>query len=395
MTGSFPPVTSRHLELASHWVSDRRLAVLLVFVLMVTSATVLASGPAVRCASLPRVSTQGVARVASPAAPESTPSTTILTTIQPPDDTIGHVSGRSSNVGRVGLPVYIPLATKHIYDQGALLSTSEEKTLEGDARVLTTYGVPVLVFVRRSTDTISESQTFADDLRKSRAVESKSGADDGLIMLLTLGLQSKFGGSFIFSIGEHALPDQGLSQSALDTIYREDIAPNLRQARIFDALNTSLRRMSYKAQFVPGDVLAVSGFQKSTASFLSFASPLLLVLFAGLTAVGRIVPDTMFRRIHLSRWIWNRSAIALGVSITVVLIPIGIYARSGLSIVCALIALLILTVFGFVKPNGVPTSGAARTIVVSPRRDFRLPRPGVTLSSPPKADSTNVRGRRS
>jgi uncharacterized membrane protein YgcG len=394
MTGSFPPVTSRHLELVSRWVSDRRLAVLVVLVLVVASATVLTSGVAVWCASLPRVSTQGVAQVASPAVPESTLAAAVLTTIQPPDDTIGHVSGRSSTVGRVGFPAYIPLATKHIYDQGALLSTSEEKTLEGDARVLTTYGVPVLVFVRRSTDTISESQTFADDLRESHAVESKSGADDGLVMLLTLKLQSKFGGSLIFSIGEHALPVQGLSQSALDTIHHEDIAPNLRQARIFDALNTSLRRMSYKAQFVPGDVLAVSGFQKSTASFLSFASPLLLALFAGLTAVGGIVPDTMFRRIHLSRRIWNRSAIALGVSITVVLIPIGIYARSGLSIVCALIALLILTVFGFVKPNGVPTSRAARTIVVPRRRGFRLPPPGVTLSSPAKADSTNVRGRR-
>jgi len=377
--------------------SVRRPIWLLVMVVVIACSSVLDSGSATLGGSLPGSPEKGVGQVASPPARASTPEATVLSPIQPPDDTIGHVPGRVSTVGRVGLPAYIPLASKHIYDQALLLSVSEEKTLEGDARLLGAYGLPVFVFVRRSTDTVSESRIFADNLRTQRAVESAPGADDGLVMLLTLGLQSRFGASLVFSIGAHALPVQGLSKAALDQTYREDIAPNLRQAKIYDALNISLRRMSYKAWFVPGDAPPVSDLQRTTASLLSFASPLLLILFAGLTVVGRIAPDVLFRRVRITRRSWNRAEIALGVGIIIVLIPVAVYARSSLGISCALTSLLILTVMSLVKPGGGRgrMSGTARTIAVQPRRGFRRSLPDVKSSSKVQAGSIAARRRQS
>ncbi len=293
------------------------------------------------------------------------------------------------------IPATIGGADNRVYDAGSLLSNTEEETLEGDAKILERYGVPVLVFVRRSSDTVSESQAFADTLRTQRDVASMPGADDGLVILLTTGLQSRFGGSVVFSIGPNAFPVQGLDAESLDQIYRRDIIPNVRQGRIFDGLNIGIRNMTYIAQFVPGKNPPRSSRQHDVASVMAIVAPVGTGLLGLLLIVQWVVPVALLRRIHISRTALNKVLIAGGLALAAVMTPLAIYARSDIgagSVVVLLTVLALNGLFGRNRRQG-PRLGfrKRRTLAVSPR----LAGPGTTRPrSVQKRDNRTLTDRR-
>ncbi|MGI8485087.1 MAG: TPM domain-containing protein, partial [Thermomicrobiales bacterium] len=259
---------------------------------MATSAHLAASLPG--AAGTPVGSATPTSMGATPAA---TPTSSANRSIFPSSTEINDIDRAGSDIVKSALPASIPLANKRIYDTGLLINTVNEKTLEGDARVLASYGVPILVYVRRSPDSIAESQAFADNLRLQRRIESAPGADDGLVMLLTTNVQSSYGGNVVFSTGAHTLPVHGLDQAVIDRIQAEDIVPRLRQGKFYDALNISLRHMSYSAQFVPGPVPPTSLHQDMVASLLLVVAPLGTVLLALASGILWMIPAPQFLRL--------------------------------------------------------------------------------------------------
>ena len=355
---------------------------------MATSAQLSSSLP--NQAATPGSGALPVARSATPATRTTIPANGSDNAVLPARTTITDIDRAGSDIAKSALPAAVPLANKRVYDTSSLISSMDEKTLEGDARVLASYGVPVLVYVRRSTDTVAASQIFADNLRSQRRVESAPGADDGLVMLLTVDMRSSHSGNVVFSTGEQTLPVHGLDQESVDQIYREDIVPNLRQGKIFDALNISLRHMTYNAQFVPGDVPATSVRQDAVASLLSVIAPLGTMLLGVSIGIQWLIPTLRFQRAGLNRRHVNKALIAGGLGFAIVLAMLAVYARSTTGAGCAVLPFAILAANGLLgrtRMNGIrDEKRRTRVLRVHPRLTFRR-HPAPTVSTAPSSDA--------
>lgn len=324
------------------------------------------------------------------ATPGSDATPRSVTQVFPVSTVISDIERPGPDIAKNAVPSTIPLANKRVYDSGLLIGSANEKTLEGDARVLASYGVPVLVYVRRSSDSVAESQSFADNLRLQRGVESVAGADDGLVMLLTVDMQSNNTGKVVFSTGEHTLPVNGLDQEALDRIQREDIIPNLRRGNIYDALNISLRHMTYSAQFVPGAVAPTSLRQDMVASLLSVIAPLGTLLLGIASGILWLAPTSLFKRAGLTRRNANKAVILAGLGFAIALMVSAVYARSATGAGCAALAFSILAANGLIgrtHANGMRTlKRSTRVLRVRPRLAFRPhPKPSNSITPSGKA----------
>lgn len=340
---------------------------------------------------------------ATPVAGLATPATPVATLVMGLDIPAFPSKSITSDIDRIGSdiakhapPGVIPLTSKRVYDTGSILNDEREKMLEGDARVLASYGIPVLVFARRSTDTVAESQVFADNLRSQRNVESAPGADDGLVMLLTVSTQFPYRGEVVISTGEQTLPVQGLDQEKFDQIYRDDIVPNLRQGKNFDALNISLRHMTYNAQFVPGPVPATSLRQDKMASLLSVIAPLGAALLGLLIEIQWLIPTAKFRHAGVSRRHVNKGLIAGGLGFATILTVLAVYSRSSIGSGYAVLSFAILAangLFGRDRVNGIRNSRRRmRVLRVHPRLTFR--RHPAPVASPHPSNGVSIPARR-
>lgn len=332
------------------------------------------------------------AQIATSASPVASPMAGLDIPAFPSRTTITDIDHVGLDIAKHALPAAAPLANKRVYDMGSVLNDENEKTLEGGARVLASYGVPVLLFARRSTDTVAESQIFAGNLHSQRNVESAPGADDGLVMLLTVDTQFPYTGTIVVSTGVHTLPVQGLNQERLDQIYREDIVPNLRQGKNFDALNISLQHMTYNAQFVPGPVPATSLRQDKIASLVSVIAPLGAALLGLLIGIQWLIPTAKFQRAGINRRHVNKGLIAGGLGFATVLTVLAVYSRSASGAGYAVLSFAILAangLFGRGRVNGIPNSRRRMGVLrVHPRLTFR--RHPAPVASPHPSNGVSI-----
>jgi len=262
-----------------------------------------------------------------------------------------------------------------IDDPERILKLDQRIELADDAQRLTNHGLPTRIVLREGTASREESQATADQLRVEQNIESSEGADDGMIMLVTVHPESPRSGTVVLSFGRHALPKGGLTVESVENIYERTMLPRLKRSRLYSALHVGIRRIIYLETYIPDVQPPLTETQKTVRSVINVVGPL---AFLG-GAAGLVQSSRKSNRSRASR---RRQAMmpaatlartALFVSLgAVLLFSLAVVARSTIGVASAL--LVGLLVWTQLLIRGLPrqsTFPGTRTLSLPYRRTFR------------------------
>jgi uncharacterized membrane protein YgcG len=119
-----------------------------------------------------------------------------------------------------------PLAGQHIYDCAGLLTPGEVADLETRALAVQRAGAPVVVYLQAKSASYDQTLSDAASLMARWDVESKSGAKDGLVIMLNLKPGDLRHGEVALYAGQ-TLINGPLPQSELERIYQDVMLPKL------------------------------------------------------------------------------------------------------------------------------------------------------------------------
>lgn len=195
---------------------------------------------------------------------------------------------------------------RFVYDYAGALTREQSERHKFDLDRLRDAGIPVVVYIRRSDDSKDESVAFADLLRNEWRLESAPGADDGIVILVTLSDLSPLRDSLVMSLGPNALPIGQLDAERLQEIYDTEMQPAFRKDEIDLAVSYGVRRILYYEGYTPPDPASLSESQTTARSLAPWT-----ILLAGLSGVaslistdersrvfGRFRPLVGYRRLH-------------------------------------------------------------------------------------------------
>lgn len=260
-----------------------------------------------------------------------------------------------------------------VRDDARLFTEDEMKRFQFDLRRLQGLGVDVAVYTRRANASREDSERFADALRESWAVESEPGADDGMVMLLTVSDSRPRGSTFVMSSGENFFPVGQVDEAGFNQIYEEEVAPHFRENRFDVALAYALRRMLYAADYTPPDPPPLSGINALAHDAARIGGAVLVqAAVLGLA----VVPALMERRLTIrpSRTTVRTYAMVFG-GASILLALVSVVGRSGLGILLAILVLALVTSVTtvFLTSAGTSTSGSRR-VPVAPSGEHHLGR---------------------
>lgn len=329
--------------------------------------------------------------VASPESDIATPATTPATTLEnliatPRATNIGQSRqgivpggelrpGQGETSGRAGLDANSilgraggrrTLLDRTVYDPYRLLTSEQREAIENDANRLERSGVPILVYVRISEASDEQTREFADRLLDEWSVESSPGADDGMVVLVSMGVAERRSGELTIRTGANALPEHGLSTATVARIADDEMAPRLDRGQIYSALQTGLRSFLYLVFYFPEPAEPPSESERQLAGILSWLAPSL-----GSIALLSLIGSWFIQ--HTRRGLrrpWNRRWLiaAFGLAYCVVFAVLSVYAESRIGVAMVVLVALAL-VFTWLIGRGagkVPPHSARRTIQVRP-----------------------------
>jgi len=193
------------------------------------------------------------------------------------------------------IPARAPESKTFVYDRAGVLAKAEAERHQFDLDRLFMAGIPTVIYIRRSNDSRSEAVTFADRLRTEWRLESAPGADDGIVMLVSLSESSPAKNSLVLSTGRHALPVGQLKPETLRAIDDREMQPAFRKNEINLALSFGVRRILYYEGYTPPDPPPLTDGQRTARSL----APVTL-LAAALSTLAKPLLDR--RRTLSIRW---------------------------------------------------------------------------------------------
>ena len=183
---------------------------------------------------------------------------------------------------RIGRPAE-PISSKHVYDLTQVLADEQVAVIESDASRLHRHGVPAVVVVHPSDISRDQAAALAEDVRTDWGIESSPGADDGLLILVTIP-QSRAGPAYsTLSWGQNALPHFGVNPTTSDRIQSMWIDPALSGGHVYEATIYGLRNLIYQSIYDPAPQAPLSDLQQNVQSLLDVLGP--IVAIASLAAV--------------------------------------------------------------------------------------------------------------
>ncbi|HEV2129322.1 MAG TPA: TPM domain-containing protein, partial [Thermomicrobiales bacterium] len=221
--------------------------------------------------------------------------------------------------GAIGEPT-APVSSKHLYDTANLLNDAQEAKIEADTSRLQRFGLPVVILVQLNELSPNEASAFAAEVRRQWAVETEPGADDGLVMLVSINTVA---GSIstTLSWGENALPNDGLNDALAATIDSEWLDAAIAESQLYEGILFSLRRMIYHSIYAPAPPAPLTTVQRITNATVDVVGPLL-----GLTGIAIAVAALRFRasqRAPAPVLVWSVGAAAVLVAVA------AVWSRSG------------------------------------------------------------------
>lgn len=279
------------------------------------------------------------------------------------------------------------LATRSVYDPYRLLDADQRETLRGDTERLRRAGIPTLVYIRISEANDVQATEFADRLLEEWNVESAPGANDGVVILISMGVTTRRSGEVTVRTGPHALPEGGLDATRLASITDERIAPHVERGRIYTGVLTGLRGMIYTISYYPAPQAPPTAWQRRVADNLTWLAPALGAL-ALIGTVGRWLRRPRFLGARLGRVVP-----AFMLTCCLLLAPLSVYARSRLGVAVVVLIVLLLALTTFVRRDAANEgrSWAGRRIRVGPW-PWRGRTPGTLAATSSPAVAASARG---
>lgn len=244
-----------------------------------------------------------------------------------------------------------PTAGQLVFDPYGLLTTDEANSLTSDANRLKAAGLPTLVYARISLNTQAQSQQFAQTLvQKPGLVETSPGAQNGLIVLVSVPPGVPQRGNIVVAYGKNALPVNGLNATSIQEINESDMVPQLKQGQIFAALQLGLRRFNYVVAYTPYSYPHLSTTARTIGKWLSIVAPALGALAIALLVTTWFPAGAMWRAISgvgWRRWLAEWWPGVLAGAFCVILVPLSVYARDriGIFVAAAVIFAMLLDVW--------------------------------------------------
>ncbi|MDQ4100060.1 MAG: TPM domain-containing protein [Chloroflexota bacterium] len=285
------------------------------------------------------------------------------------------------------------LAARSVYDPYRLLDSDQRDTLRADADRLRRAGLPTLVYIRISEADDQQAAAFADRLLNEWSVESAPGANDGLVMLISMGVTTRRSGEVTIRTGPRALPEGGLDAARLASIAEERIEPRLQRGQIYTGALAGLRGMVYTIAYFPAPQPPPTERERRVAEILTWLAPVTNALaLIGIVGWAFRWPRPLGGRLG---WIVPTAVLVC----CLVLAVLAVYSRSRLGVAVVLLLAVTLAFAALFRHYAGrkrrPSTG--RTLLVGPwqRRGFSSgpDTPISAVASPPHVSGSNKRGR--
>jgi uncharacterized membrane protein YgcG len=249
------------------------------------------------------------------------------------------IAQREPHNAPAGRPDPVPT----FYNATDLFSDKELSVLEQDAFRLTRINIPTVVYVQIADSEFADersTQQFADTVRDKWDIASAPGADDGLVMLITLDKQGEHGHSLSLSYGEATFQHSGLTPEYIQDVFEHQMLPRLKDGRYYEALYTGMRRVRYGGIYLPPPVPPLEGSAQTVHTNLNWIAPISVIAVSAMfiTLSLRMTMDAPRRR-SLIRMI----GAAVGIWIVAIAI-LSVYGRSSIGIASALLIALSLAI---------------------------------------------------
>ena len=173
-----------------------------------------------------------------------------------------------------------PETLPFIYDADGIFTPEQMTTLQRDAQLVQSTGIPILVYTRAVTAADAAhgtSQDVADAIRRDWNVESSAGANDGLVLLFSWVPQNPLATSTVFSYGEHTFDDSGLTPDAIQASIDTSVRSLVEQERPFEAVVYLIRETRYTGIYAPPPPSPVEGAARALNTTLRWGGPILVV----------------------------------------------------------------------------------------------------------------------
>lgn len=265
-------------------------------------------------------------------------------------------------------------AYRYLYrveDPQRILELKQRIELAEDAQRLTNHGLPTIIVLRESTEARDQSRATADQIREDRGVESSGGANDGMVMLVTIDPASPRSGSVVLSFGQNALPKGGLTAASVEDVYERVMSPRLRRSKLYSALHVGIREIIYLETYIPEAQPPLTDSERTVRRAVNVLGPLALVgSAAGFVLTGRSRTRSGASRTRRAS-AFARTAGIVGLGALCLFFAAAV-ARSTIGVAAAaLLGLLIWTQLLIERlPDGSMRSGI-RSLSLPYRRTFR------------------------
>ena len=213
-----------------------------------------------------------------------------------------------------------------------LFSQGEIGTLQRDADLAQRAGVPIMFVVLRGDGTsVGSAQSIADRYRADNAVETSTGADDGIVFLTMWLPATPEKSVVVYSAGTNAFASSGLSEETISGYIQSDVLPRLHEGRLFDASVFLIRLTRATSLYVPPPARAIEGAARIVQQGLVMAAPVLVAVQA-ITLWGsrsadarrrsRLVVDSLIATVVLTgASVWSHSRVGIAaVAVSLVLL---------------------------------------------------------------------------
>lgn len=247
-----------------------------------------------------------------------------------------------------------------VVDRGNLLDENQEQSAINDAWRLNMMGTPFQVVTETAAVTPEGARQRANELRAANGIESRPGADDGILLYAAVNPADRAQVEMAFSVGPNATPRDGMTAAAIDEVYSAIVQPQLADGHPARAIVYPIRELMYLRTFVPPPVDEPTGWRASLQQPVSLIAPVL--------ATAAVAATVLLARTGERRWKSSLLAAAVFIGGGGLLLLLGVQVHSGLGIVSALVMGVCAVLIGARLDRKLSTpASSARQIVVKPR----------------------------
>ena len=235
-----------------------------------------------------------------------------------------------------------PETLPFFHDADGIFSEAQMATLQRDARLVQSTGIPALVYVRSvvaSDAAQGESQAFAEQVRQDWGVESETGADDGLVLLFSWVPENPLASTTVFAYGAHTFDGTGLTPAAIQKSIDTSVRSLVEQERPFEAVVYLMRETRYTGIYAPPPSAPLEGAAKTLNMLLRWVGPAVAVISAVALAA---LTNTFWRVKPTHRRVWGIVGVVLAASAVVWSLSVPAQSRVGVVSALAMVAVLAL-----------------------------------------------------